>query len=98
MTNITISLSEERLQRLMELANEMNLQPEELARAGLEDWLGQPREDFRKAAQYVLTKNAELYRRLDNCPYTRDELEQFLQESGGQSLKEVWKTLANHDR
>jgi hypothetical protein len=38
--------------------------PEELARAGLEDWLRQPREDFVQAARYVLEKNAELYKRL----------------------------------
>lgn|GEM_PF-383295 len=64
MTAITIPLSEDRLARLHELAKQLGVTPEELARAGLEDWLAQPREDFRKAADYVLRKNAELYRRL----------------------------------
>jgi predicted transcriptional regulator len=64
MTTITVSLSDERLERLRELANQINVAPEELARAGLEDWLRQPRDDFLQAARYVLQKNAELYRRL----------------------------------
>ena len=64
MAAITIPLSEDRLARLHELAERIGVTPEELARAGLEDWLAHPREDFRKAADYVLRKNAELYRRL----------------------------------
>jgi len=64
MTAITIPLSEDRLARLQELAGRIGISPEELARAGLEDWLAQPREDFRKVADYVLRKNAEPYRRL----------------------------------
>jgi hypothetical protein len=35
-----------------------------MARAGLEDWLRQPRDDYVQAAGYVLQKNADLYRRL----------------------------------
>jgi hypothetical protein len=61
---ITIPLSEDRLLRLRELAERAGVSPEDLARAGLEDWLARPREDFAKAAEYVLRKNAELYRRL----------------------------------
>jgi hypothetical protein len=64
MTTVTVSLSEERLEQLRELARRVNVSPEELARAGLEDWLRQPREDFSHAARYVLEKNAELYKRL----------------------------------
>jgi antitoxin FitA len=64
MTTITVPLPEEQLERLRELARRANVSPEELARAGLEDWLRQPREDFTQAARYVLEKNAELYRRL----------------------------------
>jgi predicted transcriptional regulator len=64
MTAITIPLSEDRLERLRSLAEQAGVSPEELARAGLEDWLAQPREDFQKAAEHVLRKNAELYRRL----------------------------------
>jgi antitoxin FitA len=64
MTTITIPLSEERMQQLRELAQRTGVTPEEIARASLEDWLRQPREDFLQAARYVLAKNAELYRRL----------------------------------
>jgi hypothetical protein len=64
MTAITVPLSEERLDQLRQLAQRAGVSPEELARAGLEDWLRQPREDFAQAARHVLQKNAELYRRL----------------------------------
>jgi antitoxin FitA len=64
MTAITVPLSEERLAQLRDLAQRTGVSPEELARAGLEDWLRQPRRDFAEAARYVLQKNAELYRRL----------------------------------
>jgi predicted transcriptional regulator len=64
MTTITVPLSEELLQQLQELARRANVPPEELARAGLEEWLRQPREDFAEAARHVLEKNKELYRRL----------------------------------
>jgi hypothetical protein len=64
MTTILVPLSEERLEQLRELARQANVPPEELARAGLEDWLRQPRQDFVSAARYILQKNAELYRRL----------------------------------
>jgi hypothetical protein len=64
MMSITVPISEERLQRLRELAREANVPPEELLRATLEEWLSRPKEDFARAASYVLQKNAELYRRL----------------------------------
>ena len=64
MTTITVPLSEDRLEQLQELARRAQVPPEELARAGLEDWLRQPRDDFVQAAKYVMQKNAELYRRL----------------------------------
>jgi hypothetical protein len=64
MTTITIPLSEKRLEYLRELARPVNVAPEELARAGLEEWFRQPREDFVEAARHFLQKNAELYRRL----------------------------------
>src|SRR5689334_20227276 len=65
MSSITISLSDERLRQIQELARRVNVTPEELVRAGVEDWLRQPRDDFERAAALVLEKNAELYRRLD---------------------------------
>lgn len=64
MTTVAVSLSDERLQKLRELAREASLPPEELLRAAVEEWLSRPKEDFTRAAEYVLRKNAELYRRL----------------------------------
>jgi predicted transcriptional regulator len=64
MTAITIELPTERLQKLKEMAMKFGVSTEELVRVSVEDMLTQPEEQFRKAAQYVLKKNAELYKRL----------------------------------
>lgn len=64
MSAITVPLSDAQLTRLREIAELAGVSPEELARASLEDWLRQPREDFAEAARDVLEKNADLYRRL----------------------------------
>ncbi|MCC6569059.1 MAG: DNA-binding protein [Anaerolineales bacterium] len=64
MTAITIELPNERLKKLQEMAQKYRVTTEELVRASVEDMLTQPEEQFRKAAQFVLNKNAELYRRL----------------------------------
>lgn len=63
MSNMTISLPEESMSKLKEMAVELGTTPEELVRASVEDLLGRP-EEFEKAADYVLKKNEELYRRL----------------------------------
>jgi hypothetical protein len=64
MSSITIPITEERLVRLKELAREANVAPEDLVRASLEEWLKHPKDDFARAANYVIQKNVELYRRL----------------------------------
>ena len=64
MTTITIELPSERLQKLQEMALKFGVTMEELIRVSVEDMLTQPEEQFRKAAQYVLKKNTELYKRL----------------------------------
>jgi predicted transcriptional regulator len=64
MSQITISLPDDRLQQLQEIASRLSVAPEELIRASIEDLLARPDEDFRRALEYVLDKNAELYRRL----------------------------------
>jgi predicted transcriptional regulator len=64
MTTITIELPNERLQKLREMAQRLGVSMEELVRVSVEDMLTQPEEQFRKAAQYVLKKNKELYKRL----------------------------------
>ena len=64
MTTITISLPDDRLAGLKQMADRFGVTPEELARVGIEELLAKPEEDFERAMNYVLKKNAELYRRL----------------------------------
>ena len=64
MTTVTISLPDEPMLRLKELANEAGVAPEELLRASVEQWLSHPKDEFAQAAAFVLKKNSELYRRL----------------------------------
>ena len=64
MNAFTIALPEEQALRLRELALKTGLSPEELLRAGVEEWLTRPDQDFAEATAYVLRKNRELYRRL----------------------------------
>ena len=64
MPTITISLSDDRLAKLQEMAARLHISPEELARAGVEELLARPEETCQRTIDYVLKKNAELYRRL----------------------------------
>ena len=64
MASITIDLSDSQFQELQNLARVYGIPPEILLRASVEDWLSSPKSDFTQAADYVLSKNAELYRRL----------------------------------
>ena len=64
MTTITISIPDDHLRKLQEIAKRLNLTPEQLARIGVEDLLGKSDESFEELASYVLRKNEELYRKL----------------------------------
>ena len=64
MSTLTIALSEERLRKLEEIARRFQIAPEELVRVSIEELLSLPEEDFRRALDLVLNKNAELYQRL----------------------------------
>ena len=64
MTSITITLPEDRLAKLREVAARLNVTPEDLARVSIEELLTRPDKAFKQAAEYVLDKNSELYRRL----------------------------------
>lgn len=64
MTTITIPLSDERVAQLRLWADEVGLPPEEFLRRRVEQLLDRPDEHFQKASDYLLKKNAELYRRL----------------------------------
>jgi antitoxin FitA len=64
MASITIDISDQHLQKLQQLARDNQVSPEDLLRVNIEDWLARPQDEFTQAADYVLKKNAELYRRL----------------------------------
>lgn len=64
MATITISLPEDRATRLRDFANRLRVTPEELVRVSVDDLLSRPEDAFERAVERVLSKNAELYRRL----------------------------------
>jgi hypothetical protein len=64
MSTLVISLPEDRLRKLEDLARRYGIQPEELVRASIEELIARPEEEFRRVLDFVLNKNAELYRRL----------------------------------
>jgi antitoxin FitA len=64
MASITISIPDEQLEKLQQLARDSQVSPEDLISANIEGWLAASNDEFTQAASYVLNKNAELYRRL----------------------------------
>ncbi len=64
MTNLTVSISDERFAKLKEVAGKLLITPEELVAASVEDLLARPEDSFGEAVECVLKKNTELYRRL----------------------------------
>jgi hypothetical protein len=64
MNTLTITLSDDRLAKLREIADRFNIKLEDLARVSIEELLTRPEESFQQVADYILNKNAELYRRL----------------------------------
>ncbi len=61
---ITFELNDHQADQLQEVAQSLGIATEDLAKATVADWLAKPRDDFEKAAKYLLEKNEELYRRL----------------------------------
>lgn len=61
---LTIDLSPAQAEQLSREAARLGLTPEDLARAAIADLLATPDEEFKRAAERVLRKNEELYRRL----------------------------------
>ena len=64
MSTITLTLRDERLLEIRELAQGTGMTPEEWLQNRIEAMLINPSSDFERAAKYVLDKNQELYRRL----------------------------------
>lgn len=64
MDTITLTLPGDCLSKLKEMARRLGVAPEDLVRISVEELLSQPEEDFRRAVDHVLKKNAEFYQRL----------------------------------
>ncbi|MFZ5883522.1 MAG: ribbon-helix-helix domain-containing protein [Chloroflexota bacterium] len=64
MTTFTITIPDERAKELKQIAERFRIAPEELVRASLEELLTRPLDEFQKILERVLTKNADLYKRL----------------------------------
>ena len=64
MITITIALTDDSLTKLQETAARLGVSAEDLVRASVEDLLSRPDEAFKRAVDYVLQKNADLYQRL----------------------------------
>jgi predicted transcriptional regulator len=64
MVTITVTLSEDRFEKLQVLARQFNIPTEELLRVSFEELVARPQEDFQKALEYVLDTYKDLYKRL----------------------------------
>ncbi len=62
--SISFNLDDEQSTRLEKRARELGVDPRELAKAAVNDLLTRRADEFDRAAQFVLEKNRELYRRL----------------------------------
>ncbi|MDX2054561.1 MAG: hypothetical protein SFV15_19325 [Polyangiaceae bacterium] len=61
---IPVELNASEVEQLRERAKRLGVLPEDLARAAVSDLLNVPDAEFESAMEFVLNKNAELYRRL----------------------------------
>ena len=64
MKTLTIQLSDETADRLETLADQLGMSLEEVAQVSIDDQLKRLYRKYEEAAEEVLSKNAELYRRL----------------------------------
>lgn len=64
MTSILVPLTEEKLEALKQRACEYNIAPEQLVQAAVDELLIRQDDKFKRAMDYVLAKNKELYQRL----------------------------------
>lgn len=64
MTTLEIPISEERLEKLKAVAKRQKVAPEELIQMTIDELIKRPEQEIIDVMDYVLRKNAELYRRL----------------------------------
>lgn len=62
--HLPVELTDAQLESLRDRAKALGISPEQLASAAVADLVERPADDFTRAASKVLSKNAELYRRL----------------------------------
>lgn len=62
--SLAVELPEPQATKLRDRAQRLGVSPEDLAAAAIADLLNREEGDFDSAAEYVLRKNRELYRRL----------------------------------
>ena len=61
---ILLELSDDQSAVLMKESVRLGISAEELVKAEFNDWMNRSHDDFQQAADYVLSKNTELYQRL----------------------------------
>lgn len=61
---VNLHLDDQQARRLQEVASRLKVSVSDLARAAISDLLAKPDDDFECAAERVLNKNAEPYKRL----------------------------------
>ena len=64
MTTITVTVTDDHLSKLKEIAERFGITVEELVQLTVEDLLAQSEVAFGRAKDYVLEKNRDLYQRL----------------------------------
>ena len=64
MNSITITISSDRFAWLQETSTRLGVTVEDLVLMGIEELQKKQEQEFKNAVEYVLNKNAELYRRL----------------------------------
>jgi hypothetical protein len=69
MNTITLTISDERLLKLQEIANQLNLSIEELFVIGIENLLAQPQASWQNSTQYILNQNSEIDSEITNKFY-----------------------------
>jgi len=62
--NVSFELPAAQAEKLRQAAEQLGISPSELAQAAVTDLLAERDDAFRQAAERVLRKNTELYRRL----------------------------------
>jgi hypothetical protein len=60
---LVIELNDDQAAKVQKESERLGISAEELVKAGLNDWMNRSQDDFQNAADYVLSKNAELYNR-----------------------------------